>query len=233
MNIYEQTLLICLISINISHVCCAGFLSGAGADIGINLGFNTWIDIKNTCAAIAKTTVSIAKNNPTATKTLLTGTGVAVGITCIVIPAIAAGYLGHRWYMKYQLYKEELALKEQARLLALRNAKIRDGAIIAVTATTTSIGLGYAIYRLYRSIQERRQQKKQEQQIFSARQELLTTLASHAREEEVGYWGVPTACEPCLHRLLALQGSGQALEEIASAYKRLPRANIALLPQQN
>lgn len=166
----------------------------------------------------------------------------AAGIIAAAGTIVVGLYLWDRWHMNNLAKEAALALKkqeietarvarevmereirikeEQARIaleIMKRNAKIRNGIIIGVTATVTGVGLGYAIYRLYKSISTSRQQQKQEQDLLAAKKVLLTSLAPHTREE-VGPLGIPSACEQAAFNLLTLKGGKPTLDEIKSSY---------------
>lgn len=126
------------------------------------------------------------------------------------LKALEEARLARELFEREMRIKEEQAraAAEQARItleIMQRNAKIRNNIIIGVTATVTSVGIGYAIYRLYKSIVTSWQQKKQEQELFAAKSELLNALAT-ANHEEIGQFELPTTCTPRVCKLLALPG---------------------------
>jgi hypothetical protein len=151
------------------------------------------------------------------------GAGTGVGLTAL------AFYYGYCRYCDYCIQKEQLRI-------ALRNATIRNNILIGTTATASGIGIGYAIYRLYKSIQEHIHQKKQERELFAAKSNLLNALAT-ANHDDKGQFELPTSCTTHVCKLLELPGGNQALSTIVSAYRKpilqQAESSTAMLAQPN
>jgi hypothetical protein len=120
-------------------------------------------------------------------------------------------------------------MEENARValeILQRSAKIKNIVIITATVTVAGIGLGYAGYRLYRSIKEHRQQEKQVQKLLQqerdlsgAKQTLLDAMVVNAHNE-VGLFGLPEGCGQAAGSLLVFPGGPQAVEEIVRVLQR-------------
>jgi hypothetical protein len=128
-----------------------------------------------------------------------------------------------------EVMRRKIQIKEEAaavaRTIALRDAKVRNGAIIAGVATVAAVGLGYAGYRLYRSIEYHRHQEIQEHDLLLAKQSLLSEIDSHARAE-VGLYGLPQGCSRAAGALLVLPRGREALDEIVGAFHLQPREQV-------
>jgi hypothetical protein len=180
----------------------------------------------------------------------LASIGIGIGVGLGVLAIVGGGYLGYHLYcnrcaqfeeakLARELFEREMRIKEEQARIALeimqKNAKLRSRIIIGTIATIASTGIGYAIYRLYKSIVTSRQQKQQEQELFVAKHKLLDTLAT-TNHEAIGGFGLPASCNPYACNLLALPGGKQALTDIVSAYNNQtlqPDVRATILTQQN
>lgn len=137
-----------------------------------------------------------------------------------------------------EVMEREIRIKEEVAKTTLeimqKTAKIRNVLIITAAATTASIGIGYAGYRFYRSIQEHNHQERAEQKLLQhesdlslAKQTLLETIVQNA-EHEIGVFRLPEGCGRAASSLLALPGGQQVFEEITRAAQN-QRAPAALL----
>jgi F0F1-type ATP synthase membrane subunit c/vacuolar-type H+-ATPase subunit K len=162
----------------------------------------------------------------------LTVLGVGLGVGIVIGGGIYFFHRRHVNKLARELFEREMRIKEEQARIALRNATIRNNILIGVTATASGIGIGYAIYRLYRSILMHRQ----EQDLRDAKEKLLDTLTT-ANHEERGQFELPTSCTTHACKLLALPGGNQALSDIVSAYRKpiLQQAGApaAMLAQPN
>lgn len=102
---------------------------------------------------------------------------------------------------------------EEAAAIALRRSRIVNGIII----TGAALGIGYAGYCLYRSIQYHRCQDAYVKQLLLAKQVLLHDLEEH-KHEEVGQYGLPHSCSQSANALLTMQDGRKALDEIVGAW---------------
>jgi F0F1-type ATP synthase membrane subunit c/vacuolar-type H+-ATPase subunit K len=222
MNSTKQNLYICIILIILSKHCCGIEFFTSGSILRI------YCD-KAAIQAAAPIVADLANKLQAGLTSLGTGIGIGTGVGLTIAAIIGGSYYGYCRYCDYCIQQEQLRI-------ALRNATIRNNILIGTTATASSIGIGYAIYRLYKSIVTNRQQKQHEQELFAAKSNLLDALAT-ANHDDKGQFELPTSCTTHVCKLLELPGGNQALSTIVSAYRKpilqQAESSTAMLAQPN